>query len=424
MISSIAIEKSIMKGTVQIPPSKSQAHRAIICAAMSKGVSHISPVQMSKDMEATISAVKAIGCCVALNGNTLTIDGTKTFSEKEVLIDCIESGSTLRFLVPIVASGGVDATFVGSGRLPERPIGAFLELLPQHGVSCESNGGLPLKIKNKLTHGKFELAGDVSSQYITGLLLALPLLPGDSEIVLNTPLESTGYVDMTIDVMKTFGVTIDQTKNGYFVKGRQKYLPQDFVIESDWSQAGFFFALGAIGGDITMLGLNKNSLQGDKKAKQIFTEMGAKITDNGTSIRVQKGKLNGVKLDVSEIPDLVPSIAVTCAFADSESVIFNGKRLRIKESDRILSTVSALKAIGANVVETDDGMIISPSDKLFGGEIDGFNDHRIVMAFAMAGANISGITTISHMDSVKKSYPNFWEEWRKLGGKSNVISLG
>lgn len=421
---SIAIEKSNMKGEVQIPPSKSQAHRAIICAALSKGVSKISPVQMSKDMEATIDAVKAIGCKISIDGDILTIDGTETFSKKEAVIDCVESGSTLRFLIPVVTSGAIEATFIGSGRLPERPIGAFLDLLPQHGVFCESSGGLPLKVKKQLTPGTFELAGDVSSQYITGFLLALPLLSENSQIVLSTPLQSTGYVDMTIDVMKSFGVTIDKTEKGYFIKGNQSYSSHDFVIESDWSQAGFFFTLGAIGGDVTIHGLRNDSLQGDKKAKEIFGQMGAKITESDNSIRVEKGNLNGIKVDVSQIPDLVPAIAVACAFADSESVIYNGKRLRIKESDRIISTVSALKAIGANVDEKEDGMIISPSANLFGGNVDGFNDHRIVMAFAMAGANIKGTTTISYMDSVKKSYPNFWEEWARLGGKSNVINLG
>lgn len=422
-MSTVEIKKSQLNGTLTIPPSKSQAHRAIICAALSNGISTLSPVDMSKDMIATIGAVKAIGCGVEISGDTLTIDGTKTFENKNIRIDCNESGSTLRFFTPIASAKGLNATFVGSGLLPQRPIGEFLKLLPEHGVTCQSSGGLPLKISNQFTAGTFEIVGDVSSQYITGLLLALPLLQGDSEIVLTTPLQSAGYVDITIDVLKRFGIQIGKTKSGYFVKGNQKFLPCQFTIESDWSQATFFLTLGTIGGDITMLGLKKDSLQRDKNALAIYRQMGAKITENDCSIRVQKGELHGVKVDASQIPDLVPAIAVACAFADSESVIFNGERLKIKESNRIFSTVCALKAIGANVTETPDGMIILPSDKLAGGNIDGFNDHRIVMAFAMAGANI-GETTISHMESIEKSYPKFWEEFNKLGGKTNVINLG
>ena len=192
--------------------------------------------------------------------------------------DCIESGSTLRFMIPVAAALGREITFVGRGKLPERPIGDYLRLLPEHGVKCESDGGLPLKISGRLKSGVFELAGDVSSQYITGLMLALPLLDGDSEIVLTTELQSKPYVDMTVSVLKSYGVEINETNKGYFIKGNQTFSVQDYTVEGDWSQAAFFLAAGAIGGDVTVKGLDVHSTQGDKEIISVLEKFGAKIT--------------------------------------------------------------------------------------------------------------------------------------------------
>lgn len=421
---SMKLAPSCLQGTVHIPPSKSQAHRAILCAAMAKGESIIEPVAASKDMEATLRVVQSLGVAVRRDGARLTIDGSKLFSAHSALIDCGESGSTLRFAIPIAAVGGMDTTFIGQGLLPQRPLGAYLDLLPRHGVPCASKGGLPLQIEGQLTPGVFSLPGNVSSQYITGLLLALPLLEGDSEIVLTTPLESAGYVDMTLDVMASFGVTAEKTAAGYRVPGKQTYCAHSYQVEGDWSQAAFFLTAGALNGAVTLTGLHENSLQGDQAIVSVLKQMGARIEETQAGIFVQKCILHAIETDVSQIPDLVPVLAVACAFAKGRSVIRGGERLRFKESDRIASTLAGLRAIGVPVTETADGMVIEGGAALHGGSIHGYNDHRIVMAFAVAALCLPDEVIISDRESIAKSYPEFFTHYQQLGGVADVVSLG
>lgn len=394
------IKNSILRGSVEVPPSKSVAHRAMICAFLAGG-GNVNPLARSKDMQATAQAIAALQ-----NGGEVC--------------DCIESGSTLRFMIPVAAALGKTVTFIGSGKLPERPIGDYLRLLPEHGVTCESGGGLPLKISGKLTGGRFELAGDVSSQYITGLLLALPLLGTDSEIVLTTALQSKPYVDMTIDVLCRYGVEVTETENGYFIRGNQTFKVQDFTVEGDWSQAAFFLAAGAIGGDITVSGLNPKSTQGDKEIVDVLRRFGAKITATDNTVRAEKAALCGITLDATDIPDMVPAVAVVAAFASGTTVIKGAERLRFKESDRIESVAQNLKRMGVEVTVTPDGMIIS-GGAVSGALLDGCNDHRIVMAFSVAGLFADGTTTITDCESVNKSYPAFFEDFNRLGGCADVV---
>ncbi len=400
-MSVVKIENSILRGRVTVPASKSVAHRAMICSFLAGG-GYVSPLVSSKDMQATAQAIGSLK-----NGGDVC--------------DCIESGSTLRFMIPVAAALGKTVTFVGSGKLPNRPIGDYLRLLPQHGVTCESEGGLPLKISGKLTAGTFEIAGNVSSQYITGLMLALPVLDGDSEIVLTTPLQSKPYVDMTVDVLKRYGVDVAETERGYFVRGNQRFTVQDFMVEGDWSQAAFFLAAGAIGGDVTVDGLNIGSTQGDKRIVEVIEKFGAKVTVTENSARAEKSALCGITLDAADIPDMVPTVAVLAAFASGTTVIKGAERLRYKESDRIESVVANLKKMGVDVTETPDGMIINGS-AVHGADIDGYNDHRIVMAFSVAGLFADGVTTITDCESINKSYPDFFEDYNRIGGKANVIS--
>ena len=400
-MSVVKIENSILRGRVTVPASKSVAHRAMICSFLAGG-GNVSPLVSSKDMQATAQAIGSLK-----NGGDVC--------------DCIESGSTLRFMIPVAAALGKTVTFVGSGKLPERPIGDYLRLLPQHGVTCESEGGLPLKISGKLTAGTFEIAGNVSSQYITGLMLALPVLDGDSEIVLTTPLQSKPYVDMTVDVLKRYGVDVAETERGYFVRGNQRFTVQDFMVEGDWSQAAFFLAAGAIGGDVTVDGLNIGSTQGDKRIVEVIEKFGAKVTVTENSARAEKSALCGITLDATDIPDMVPTVAVLAAFASGTTVIKGAERLRYKESDRIESVVANMKKMGVDVTETSDGMIINGS-AVHGADIDGYNDHRIVMAFSVAGLFADGVTTITDCESINKSYPDFFEDYNRIGGKANVIS--
>ena len=400
-MSIVKIENSILRGSVTVPASKSAAHRAMICTFLAGGGS-VKPITDSKDMQATAQAIETLK-----NGGEIC--------------DCIESGSTLRFMIPVAAALGKTVTFVGEGKLPQRPIGDYLRLLPEHGVNCKSDGGLPLKISGQLTSGRFELAGDVSSQYITGLLLALPVLDGDSEIVLTTSLQSKPYVDMTVDVLARYGVEIKETENGYFIRGNQTFKVQDFTVEGDWSQAAFFLAAGAIGGDVTVCGLDVNSTQGDKKIVNVLKRFGAMITVNESGVHAEKSALCGIELDATDIPDMVPTVAVLAAFASGKTVITGAERLRYKESDRIDSVVTNLKKMGVEVTETPDGMIIK-GGIVQGADLDGYNDHRIVMAFAVAALFADGTTTITDCESINKSYPDFFEDYNRLGGRADVIS--
>ena len=399
-MSRVILENSILNGAVTMPPSKSAAHRALACSFLAGGGS-VEPIIDSKDMRAMQQAISALQ-----NGNAT--------------VDCIESGNTLRFMLPVAAALGKNVTFIGSGRLPERPIGDYLRLFPEHGVKCVSNGKLPVTIEGKLTGGRYEIAGNISSQYITGLLLALPILEEDSEIVLTTKLESKPYVDLTIKVLSDFGVSVEETECGYFIKGNQKYIKRDYIVEADWSQAAFFLAAGAIGGDVTLKGLRPDSAQGDKEIVDIIRRFGADIEISENEIRCRKAALCGINVDVTDIPDTVPAIAVTAAFAKGKTVITGAERLRLKESDRIESVVTNLKKMGVAVEETRDGMIITGS-AVHGTKLDGYNDHRIIMAFSVAALFANGKTEISQADSVNKTYPAFFEDYNGLGGKANVI---
>lgn len=400
-MSIVEIENSILNGSVIIPPSKSAAHRALICSFLA-GEGSVSPIIDSNDMKATVGVINAI-------------------KNDEAVLDCIESGSTLRFMIPVAASLGKDVTFVGQGRLPSRPIGEYLELLPIHNVKLESDGGLPLKVSGKLTNGSYEVNGDVSSQYITGLLLALANLDGDSAIVLKTPLQSKPYVDMTVKVMADYGVSVKETDFGYLIKGGQSFKKLDYIVEGDWSQAAFFLVSGAIGGSVEVKGLDHSSTQGDKAIVDVLKGFGAKIELTDDSVICTADELNGFDVDATDIPDLVPIISVLASYAKGRTVISGAERLRFKESDRIESVVTNLKAMGVDVEETPDGMIINGGKALTGASLKGYNDHRIVMAFSVAGLFADGKTVIDDAQSIKKSYPTFFDDYNSLGGKANVL---
>lgn len=401
-MSIVSIENSILKGAVKLPPSKSAAHRALICSFLAGGGSVHGLIE-SNDMKATVGALEAL-------------------KSKSDTVDCLESGSTLRFLIPVAAVLGIETTFIGSGRLPQRPLDEYTKLLPKHGVNVQTAGGLPYSISGKLQAGHYEIAGDVSSQYITGLLLALPLADGDSALHITTALESKPYVDMTIQVMEAYGVFVRETEFGYLIKGNQHYNKIDFKVESDWSQAAFFMAAGAIASNITIEGVNPDSLQGDKVVCDIMKTFGADVTISDDSVRCRSDVLMGTVIDAHDIPDMVPAIAVTAAFAQGETIIKGAARLRYKESDRLKSIADNLRMMGVNVEEMPDGLIIQGGRQLHGAELHGYNDHRIVMAFTVAASFARGNSTIDDAESINKSYPAFFEDFNSLGGKAHVIS--
>lgn len=422
-MSEVIITPSKLEGNVTIPPSKSDVHRAILCAALSRGVSNLCPVSLSNDIKATINCIESLGAKSSLNDSTLTIDGTNMFSNKNATLDCDESGSTLRFLIPIAAAKNINAQFIGKGRLPERPIGTYLDILPKSGVECITQGGLPLKINGQLRSGTFEVAGNISSQFITGLLLALPLLDGDSKIVLTSPVESVGYINMTLDAMKAFGVVATQTEYGYFIKGNQQYMPCNYCTQGDWSQAAFFMVAGAIKNEITVNGVS-SCTQGDREIINILKKFGADVELFDNSVTVKHNKLMGTEIDVCQIPDLVPILAVLATFAEGTTSIINAQRLRIKESDRLSAIANALNGVGAKVFELPDSLIIEGTGTIHGGTVLGCNDHRIVMAMSIAGSFSSDKITITDAQSINKSYPNFFKDFTGIGGNADVINMG
>jgi 3-phosphoshikimate 1-carboxyvinyltransferase len=406
-----------LTGTVEIPSSKSAAHRAIISAALADGRSHISHVDLSSDILATIGACRALGINMRMDGDTLTVDGGQLRLTGEP-IDCAESGSTLRFFIPIVCTLAGEKTFTGRGRLPLRPMDSYLHIFDTQGLSYTRPPGynLPLTVSGALRSGEFRVDGRVSSQFVTGLLFTLPLLEGDSRISVIGGFESRGYVDLTVDMLRRFGVKVTVDGGTFTVKGGQNYQPRSLRVEGDYSQAAFFLVAGAVSGGIRVEGLDANSLQPDRVIVDILRQMGADISAEGETLVSRPASLRGTTIDVSQCPDLVPPLAIAAAFAEGQTHITGAARLRIKESDRLHALAQNLAALGIRAEELQDGLIIH-GGQLSGGEIDSFGDHRIAMAFSVAAAGASGPVLIRGVECVDKSYPKFYEDYKALGGE-------
>ncbi len=404
----VTIKPQKIKGEVSVPPSKSVAHRLVIAAALSKGTSKVENLSFSKDITATVNAMRSLGAQIDISGNTAIIKGIENPPEKAV-IDCCESGSTLRFLIPVVCALGVQATFLGQGKLPQRPITPYLDELPKHGAKFDYQGTMPFTVRGRLTSGEYRISGDISSQFVTGLLLALALIDGQSELVLTTPLQSKPYVDITADCLAKCGVSVTQTDKGYAVTGGSMKAFQA-PVEADYSQAAFFYVANSLGSDIRINELNENSCQGDKKIVEICD----KIVYN------KNGGLKPFELDCSDIPDLVPILAVLASFCEGTSRIVNVARLRIKESDRLEAVSACLNALGGKVTAGEDFLEIQGVKSLHAGQVDCFNDHRIAMAMAVAATRSTGPVTLIGAQCVEKSYPDFFEVYKALGGDITV----
>ena len=398
------------------------AHRAILAAMLADDACVVQNVSLSADVKATLGAAKALG------KDYTFCDGKVFFGKRnkvtKALVDANESGSTLRFLVPICGALGVDTTFVGQGKLPQRPYDLLAKVMQEHGIVFDKTSGMPFCISGRLSNGVYKIAGDVSSQYITGLLYALPLVDGDSEIILTSPLQSKGYVDMTLSVLKAFGIDILCTDNGYKIKGNQKYTAKDFVVEGDWSNGAFWLVLGALNDGITVQGLDKNSLQGDKAIAKILADMGADILVDGNCTVVKKSLLKGIEVDVSQIPDLAPILSVALACAEGKGKITNASRLKIKESDRLQAIYDNLVAVGVCALPGDDWVKITGAKNLQGGIANGFNDHRIVMSMAVLSTQTKQGIVVSDSHAINKSYPDFFDIFKSLGGMADVINMG
>ncbi len=377
----IKITPSHLRGTVSAPPSKSHAHRLMVALALS-GNEIPKAFCTSADTKATCSALSELH------------DGGNP--------DCGESGTTLRFLLPIATALGVNVTFTGHGRLPERPMAALTDTLRANGVEISADS-LPITVSGKLRPGVFKIPGFISSQFISGLLFALPLLNADSKIIIEGKRESVGYIDMTLKTLSDFSIKVEKTDCGFDIKGNQKYIkPECCCIEGDWSNAAFFICMNALGGDIAVTGLDEKSLQSDRAVSELVSKLGKTI-------------------DISQCPDLFPVLAVTACGTVGDTKFINAERLRIKESDRIAAVEEMINALGGSAESTENTLTAHGTGQLSGGEIDSANDHRIVMAAATAACICSEPVTIHGAQAVDKSYPNFFEDYKMLGGKADVI---
>lgn len=414
------ISPAPLAGKLNAIPSKSDAHRLIICAALADRPTRLRLPCTSRDIEATCDCMRALGSVIEQKGEYLTVYPIKSVPEHPQL-DCGESGSTLRFLLPLAAALSDSVSFTGRGRLPERPLEDLMEAMEAHGASFSAQK-LPFETKGRLTAGDFSISGHVSSQYITGLLLAASVLPGESRIHLTSPLESAAYVDITLHALRRFGISVEETTDGWHIPAGQHFqAPGELRVEGDWSNAAFPLVAGLLGNGVTLHGLSLNSPQGDRAVVDVLKAYGADISIADDSIAIRPAPLHGIEVDMREIPDALPALAVVAALAKGETRFVNAGRLRLKESDRLTAVASLLNNLGAEVEELPEGLIVRGGKALTGGEVDGFGDHRIVMAAAIAASRAGGDVVIHGAEAVEKSYPQFFEHFCTLGGIAHVL---
>ncbi len=413
----ILIENGAFVGTVRAPASKSAAHRLLICAALADNPTELECPDASDDINATVDCLNALGARIERTENGFSVIPVDfgRLPEKAVC-RCGESGSTFRFLIPVAAALGIDTDFLPEGRLPQRPLSPLYEELTAHGTRLSAQGSVPFSVRGKLTAGDYALAANVSSQFISGLLFALPLAEGESRIRLTGKFESRSYVDMTVGALRSFGVPVGFENDTYTVSGGEYHTPGFVRAEGDWSNAAFWLCAGATGSaSVTVTGLSSDSLQGALTVFDILKDFGARVEHYGDSVTVYPSDLHGISINAENIPDLVPVLAVTACAATGETVIYNAARLRLKESDRLNSVCALIRSLGGEARETTDGLIVN-GKKLSGGACDSFGDHRIAMSAAVASIQCGGNVTVTGAEAVGKSYPRFWEDFALLGG--------
>ena len=403
-------------GVLAAPPSKSMAHRAVLCAALADGESRLTGLAHSQDIDATLAAAAALGAQVEAGESWARIAGAAPLQAPAAPVDCCESGSTLRFLIPLAALTGRPVAFTGRGRLMQRPQSVYQELFASQGLRFEQEGDT-LTVAGPLRPGCFSLAGDVSSQFISGLLFALPLLDGDSRLRLKPPVESRSYIEMTRAAQSRFGVAsawLDEYTLA--VPGGQAYRPRDMAIEGDWSQAAFPAALGVLAGDVTVTGLEPGTLQGDAVILDILRRCGGRAEAVPGGVRFQKSALHGTKIDLADCPDLGPILMALGLLCEGETVIANAGRLRLKESDRIAAMEQELRKLGGQI-ESDGGTVTVRRSALHApaGPLWGHNDHRVVMSLTVLAAAAGLPVQIDGAEAVAKSWPGFFAAVRQLG---------
>ena len=420
----LKVYPSILEGEVKIPPSKSMAHRAIICAALSDGFCKIENIDYSDDIIATIDAMNSLGAKIVKYKDYIEVTGAYGNSadiEDIRVIDCNESGSTLRFLVPISLLFKGKNKFIGRGNLGKRPLTTYYNIFEKQDITYSyEEGKLNLIVSGELKPGIFEIEGNVSSQFITGILFTLPLLNDDSKIIITTEMESKGYIDLTLRAMSDFGIeVINNDYKEFIIKGNQRYKARNYRVEGDYSQAAFFLCADSLGNNVLCKDLDLNSLQGDKEVIDILERMN--VIFNASAIGVKgttSGQLVSTIIDGSQCPDIIPVLTAVAALTKGKTEIINAGRLRIKECDRLAAVTSELNKLGAKIVEQEDGLIVTGVEILKGNiEVWSHKDHRIAMTLAIASTKCEEPIVIKDYECIAKSYPNFFDDFVSLGGK-------
>jgi len=415
----IKITPAKLKGEIALPSSKSLCLRTIIASALSKDVSTIFNANMSNDVETTCSALKVLGAKIETFENTLKVKGFNVKSTNNVCtIDCGDSITSLRLLIPVSLLNFKEVTFKSNGAFLKKSIEPYFEMFSDCRIECDySENNCEIKLKGQLKPGEYKIRGDVSSQIISGLLYALPLLNGDSVVEIVDEFESMGYIDLTIDVLNSFGIKIKkEDERRLFVKGNQEYRSTEYVVEGDASNGAFYMCGGLLGEEVKCILLNPDSMQPDIKIIDIIKDMGGKIKIKDC-IKTFESDLVGITINVSNCLDLVPAIAVLAAFAEGTTMLTNALRLRYNDFDRLKALATELSKIGAEVYEGDDYLKIVGKPYLNGGEVDSWGDYRIAMSLTMASIRCKNELIINHAESVNKSYPYFFKDFQKLGGK-------
>lgn len=408
-------QKHTVKSEIRAISSKSEAHRYLICAALGDRNCEIICADTNADIDATANCLNSLGARIERTENGFSVTPIKEISDGATL-ECNESGSTLRFLLPTVCALGADCRFNMRGRLSERPLSPLYELLTSSGSLLSPKGSNPLCVKGNLSSGDYTLKSDVSSQYISGLLFALSVTKGKSALHLDGKIESAPYIFMTFDALKVFGAKIEfDGKDTFYINGKNRLSPPCRAeVCGDWSNAAFLLSAGAIGNHpVKITGLDLNSRQGDREIVSILERMGAKTEISHGTVTVFPSKLRATEIDSANIPDLIPILATVASIADGETRIYNAARLRLKESDRIESVCSMLSCLGADIRETEDGMIIKGKNRLSGGIVSSYNDHRIAMSASVASLMCDGNVVIEGFEAINKSYPTFLDCWEE-----------